>query len=143
VARQVVRPRASEAARPSFQPGTNAHPPKDAPSGTAFLEDLKRRGLTDPLLAVTDGAAIEDGRWRCRRRAGLLFGSQGHYRPSFSRMVSLLLYGHQPARDPFPRHPWDPCAVSDPRMVVDEFRGALIQGNGQPVDQEGGRRRQE
>jgi transposase-like protein len=33
-------------------PGTKA----DTASCTAFFEDLKRRGLADPLLAVTDGA---------------------------------------------------------------------------------------
>jgi putative transposase len=33
-------------------PGTK----EDTPSCTAFFEDLKRRGLPDPLLAVTDGA---------------------------------------------------------------------------------------
>ena len=34
-------------------PGTK----EDTASCTAFFEDLKRRGLADPLLAVTDGAA--------------------------------------------------------------------------------------
>ena len=33
-------------------PGTK----EDTPSCTAFFEDLKRRGLADPLLVVTDGA---------------------------------------------------------------------------------------
>ena len=33
-------------------PGTK----EDTASGTAFFQDLKRRGLPDPLLAVTDGA---------------------------------------------------------------------------------------
>ena len=33
-------------------PGTK----EDTASGTAFFEDLKRRGLADPLLVVTDGA---------------------------------------------------------------------------------------
>jgi transposase-like protein len=33
-------------------PGTK----EDTASCTAFFEDLKRRGLPDPLLAVTDGA---------------------------------------------------------------------------------------
>src|SRR5437660_9458891 len=33
-------------------PGTK----EDTASGTAFFEDLKRRGLPDPLLVVTDGA---------------------------------------------------------------------------------------
>ena len=33
-------------------PGTK----EDTPSCTAFFEDLKRRGLPDPLLVVTDGA---------------------------------------------------------------------------------------
>jgi len=34
-------------------PGTK----EDTASGTAFFQDLKRRGLADPLLVVTDGAA--------------------------------------------------------------------------------------
>jgi putative transposase len=41
----------AEGAAPSG-PGTK----EDTPSCTAFFEDLKRRGLPDPLLVVTDGA---------------------------------------------------------------------------------------
>src|SRR5437667_6602840 len=36
----------------NLAPGTK----EDTASCTAFFEDLKRRGLADPLLAVTDGA---------------------------------------------------------------------------------------
>ena len=41
-------------------PGTK----EDTASCTAFFEDLKRRGLADPLLAVTDGAPGPDPRRR-------------------------------------------------------------------------------
>jgi len=56
-------------------PGTK----EDTASCTAFFEDLKRRGLADPLLAVTDGApglirahvpdAPSAGRSRCGARS--------------------------------------------------------------------------
>jgi hypothetical protein len=39
-------------------PGTK----EDTASSTAFFEDLKRRGLADPLLAVTDPARQQRGR---------------------------------------------------------------------------------
>lgn len=45
---------------------------------------------------------------RCQVCAGLRFASQGRYQGAA-------------AWGPLPRFPWDPRAVSDPRMVLDEF----------------------
>ena len=49
---------------------------------------------------------------RCRVCAGLRFASQGRYQGTA-------------AWGPLPRFPWDPRAVSDPRMVLDEFPALL------------------
>lgn len=57
--------------------------------------------------------------WRCQACAGLRWASQGSYRGRFDRALSAALGGGR--RDPLPRQPWDPRAVSDPRMVLDEF----------------------
>jgi hypothetical protein len=73
-------------------------------------------------LALIGGRSVEDGLWRCRQCAGLLFVSQGRYQRQFRRAVFAAFYGPDARiREPLPRHPWDPQAVSDPRMLVDEF----------------------
>ena len=73
-------------------------------------------------LALIGGRIVEDGLWRCRQCAGLLFVSQGRYQRQFRRAVFAAFYGPDARiREPLPRHPWDPQAVSDPRMLVDEF----------------------
>ena len=59
---------------------------------------------------------------RCPACTGLRFASQGCYRGVFER--ALFAIGG-PAREPLPRHAWDPRAVSDPRMVADEFPNLL------------------
>jgi hypothetical protein len=48
---------------------------------------------------------------RCQACAGLRFASQGSYISPWGRVPGV----------PLPREPWDPRAVSDPRMVLDEF----------------------
>jgi hypothetical protein len=78
-------------------------------------------------LALIDNTLVHDGLWRCRVCAGLTFASQGRYRNRWERLSFAAVYGETPAREPLPRHPWDPRAVSDPRMVVDEFPGQLVQ----------------
>jgi excisionase family DNA binding protein len=47
---------------------------------------------------------------RCLRCAGLRFASQGRYRTKLTREFSPIL-------GPRPRYPWDPWAVSDPRIA--------------------------
>jgi len=69
----------------------------------------------------------EDGVWRCVICAGLRFCSQGRYRRQLERAMFAACYGDLRIREPLPRHPWDPRAVSDPGMVVEEFCGALAE----------------
>jgi hypothetical protein len=79
-------------------------------------------------LALNDDRIVEDGLWRCFPCAGLLFVSQGRYRRHLERAVFAGVYGPDArVREPLPRHPWDPQAVSDPRLVVDRFHGALVE----------------
>jgi hypothetical protein len=47
----------------------------------------------------------------CQACAGLRWASQGRY-------LGML---HRAFRLPFPRHPRDPRAISDPRLILDEF----------------------
>src|SRR5438445_7111263 len=53
---------------------------------------------------------------RCLRCAGLRFASQGRYRPKLAREFAPIL-------GPRPRHPWDPWAVSDPRIAQKATEG--------------------
>jgi uncharacterized C2H2 Zn-finger protein len=78
-------------------------------------------------LALVGERTVDDGVWRCQRCAGLLFRSQGCYRRQFTRALFAALYGDLRVREPLPRRPWDPRAVSDPRMVIDEFPGVLTE----------------
>jgi len=60
---------------------------------------------------------------QCQACAGLRWASQGRYRHKLERsFVGVLasIYG-QSASPSLPRSPWDPRAVSDPRIVVNEF----------------------
>jgi hypothetical protein len=57
----------------------------------------------------------------CQACAGLRWASQGRYIGVFHRAFRAGL-GLQPSDQfPFPRHPRDPRAVSDPRLILDEF----------------------
>jgi len=47
---------------------------------------------------------------RCQGCAGLRFASQGRYRSKLAREFA-------PMMGPRPRHPWNPWAVSDPRIA--------------------------
>jgi hypothetical protein len=81
-------------------------------------------------LVLIGGEIKSDGFWRCQQCAGLRFASQGRYQKTFERQMMAAIaaeYGVSHYREPLPRHPWDPRAVSDPRMVVDEFPGQLVQ----------------
>ena len=77
-------------------------------------------------LGFMGGRVVEDGVWRCHRCAGLLFVSQGRYRSRFELTVFSAFYGDARVREPLPRRPWDPRAVSHPRMVVGEFPEVLM-----------------
>ena len=57
----------------------------------------------------------------CQACAGLRWGSQGRYIGVLHRAVRAGLGLQAAGRLPFPRHPWDPRAVSDPRLILDEF----------------------
>ena len=58
---------------------------------------------------------------RCQVCAGLRFASQGRYQGKVERDPIRFLYQGRRASEPLTRDPWDPRAVSDPRMVLDEF----------------------
>jgi hypothetical protein len=58
---------------------------------------------------------------RCQVCAGLQFHSRGRYIARFERaLFAPFLEGHRTVV-PFPRRPWDPRAVSDPRLVAQEL----------------------
>jgi hypothetical protein len=78
-------------------------------------------------LQLLSGRVIDDGIWRCHRCAELLFVSQGRYRSRFEIAVFDVLYGDARVREPLPRRPWDPRAVSHPRVVTNEFPGVLME----------------
>ncbi len=57
----------------------------------------------------------------CEACAGLRWASQGRFIWTLARTLRLRLGLHPSARLPIPRHPWDPRAVSLPRLILDEF----------------------
>ena len=57
----------------------------------------------------------------CTACAGLRWASQGRYIGVFHRAFRAGLGLQASDRFPFPRHPRDPRAVSDPRLILDEF----------------------
>jgi hypothetical protein len=68
-------------------------------------------------LRTLSGAALVDYLGpRCRQCAGLRFASQGRYRTKLAREFAPIL-------GPRPRHPWDPWAVSDPRIAEQATEG--------------------
>jgi hypothetical protein len=77
----------------------------------------RRRRYLYPY-ALVGGRLVDWLGWQCQACAGLRWASQGSYRGVFDRAIEVALGVR---REPYPRHPWDPRAVSDPRMVVDEF----------------------
>src|SRR5256712_2379767 len=74
-------------------------------------------------LTVSGGRLADYFGLQCQACAGLRWASQGRYRHKLERsFVGVLasIYG-QSASPSLPRSPWDPRAVSDPRIVVNEF----------------------
>jgi hypothetical protein len=57
----------------------------------------------------------------CTACAGLRWASQGRYIGVLHRAVRAGLGLQGSDRFPFPRHPRDPRAISDPRLILDEF----------------------
>jgi hypothetical protein len=57
----------------------------------------------------------------CQACAGLRWASQGRYLGVLHRAFRAGLGLETSDRLPFPRHPRDPRAVSDPRLILDEF----------------------
>ena len=57
----------------------------------------------------------------CQACAGLRWASQGRYIGALHRAFRAGLGLQAAGRLPFPRHSWDPRAVSDPRLILDEF----------------------
>jgi hypothetical protein len=68
--------------------------------------------------ALAGHRRVSKGRFRCQTCARLRFVSQGSYRGRFARAFSAVLTQHcGSVREPYPRYPWDPRAVSDPRLL--------------------------
>jgi hypothetical protein len=57
----------------------------------------------------------------CQACTGLRWASQGRYLGVLHRVFRAGLGLQASGRLPFPRHPRDPRAVSDPRLILDEF----------------------
>jgi len=72
-------------------------------------------------LTVSGGRLADYFGLQCQACAGLRWASQGRYRNKLERTMFGGLSGIYGQRVPEPRSPWDPRAVSDPQIVVDEF----------------------
>ena len=79
-----------------------------------YRQSLSLRGLVDYFGL------------QCQRCAGLRFRSQGRYSCGVPRWMLEML---RQAGERFPRWPWDPRAVSDPRLVAHGAPGALTTGS--------------
>jgi hypothetical protein len=66
---------------------------------------------------------------QCQRCAGLRFRSQGRYKYGLLRWTVEML---RRDGEKFPRWPWDPRAVSDPRLVAHGAPDALTAGSNAP-----------
>ena len=73
------------------------------------------------LLSLSGAKLVEYLGLRCQVCAGLQFHSRGRYITRFERaLFAPFLEGHRTVV-PFPRRPWDPRALSDPRLVAQEL----------------------
>jgi hypothetical protein len=79
------------------------------------------------LLSVVDRSLVAYQGPRCQACAGLRWSSQGRYQGFVERGFRAVMSGGQAMRLPYPRDPWDPRAVSDPRMVMAEFPDQLLE----------------
>lgn len=64
----------------------------------------------------------------CQACAGLRWASQGRHIGVLHRAFRVGQGCEAFGRLPFPRHPWDPRAVSDPRLILDEFPDLVREG---------------
>lgn len=70
------------------------------------------------------GRLVDTLGWQCPACAELRWASQGRYRRKPARSLEGALaasLGLPDYNEPRARSPWDPRAVSDPSLVVDEF----------------------
>ena len=73
------------------------------------------------LLTLAGAKLVDYLGLRCQVCARLRFQSRGRYITQFERaFFAPFLEGHRTVL-PFPRSPWDPQAVSDPRLVAEEL----------------------
>lgn len=112
-----------------------AHQGMPMRGGTAILyrcPGCGRRRRYLYLLTPVGGRLVGYRGPQCQACAKFRWASQGAYRPVFVRGLEALLAGGRPVRDPCPRHPWDPRAVSDPRMVLDKFPDQVRERHAHP-----------
>jgi hypothetical protein len=70
------------------------------------------------LLTRSGDQFVDDFGLRCQVCAGLRFRSQGRHIKTLWRTLVTAFHQGRRTSEPFPRHPWDPRAVSDPRLVA-------------------------
>jgi hypothetical protein len=80
------------------------------------------------LLTLSGTKLVDYLGLRCQVCARLRFKSQGRYISRFERaFFAPFLEGHRTVL-PFSRRPWDPRAVSDPRLVAEELFQVEVAG---------------
>ena len=80
-------------------------------------------------LAPSGGQLVDYFGLQCQGCAGFRWASQGRYRTKAERGLFgglAMIYGN-PFPATLPRSPWDPRAVSDPLMVINEFPDDLLE----------------
>ena len=80
-------------------------------------------------LAPSGGQLVDCFGLQCQGCAGFRWASQGRYRTKAERGLFgglAMIYGN-PFPATLPRSPWDPRAVSDPLMVINEFPDDLLE----------------
>ncbi len=85
--------------------------------------------------AVASGRLVDNVGWQCQSCAGLRWRSQGRYRGAPRRGLQDAIaeaLGLPDYHEPQPRRPWDPRAVSNPGLVLDEFPN-LLQASGPSI----------
>jgi hypothetical protein len=70
---------------------------------------------------------------RCRECAGLRWASQGTYQSVAARASSAAFRQPGKTRSPMPREPWDPRAVSHPRLLAVEFPALVFKEASSPA----------
>ncbi len=80
-------------------------------------------------LAPSGGRLVDCFGLQCQGCAGFRWASQGRYRNKAERRLFgsfATIYGNA-FLPTLPRSPWDPRAISDPRMAVNEFPDDLLE----------------